>query len=130
MCKWGTNVILSVPIPANLSHTGEFRWDIKGVDSCIAPIVDALNKGGVFTSNSCCGHENGPGVIFLHDGRSLVVHTEKYPYDQLKNEIKDFTDLLEHQCSGKSYSDYEEGISHGKSDCLEELKGILKKCGL
>lgn len=73
MCRHGTTELLYVPIPANLSHTGAFRWDHRAVDSCIAPIVKALIEGGVHTANSCCGHGKGPGEIILHDGRVLTV---------------------------------------------------------
>ena len=75
MCKHGDEVMLYVPIPANLSHNGEFRWDYKGVDSCIAPIVKALNDSGIYTSGCCCGHEKEKGSIFLHDGRILEIVT-------------------------------------------------------
>ena len=73
MCDWGDDVDLLVPIPAGLSHTGEFRWDVKPIDRCIAPIVKALNDSGIYTSNSCCGHGRGDGVISLHDGRTLII---------------------------------------------------------
>lgn len=73
MCQWGTDTLLYVPIPAELSHTGAFRWDWKGVDSCIAPIVDALNKAGIYTASCCCGHGKADGIIALHDGRELIV---------------------------------------------------------
>ena len=73
MCKWGTDTLLRVPIPAELSHTGEFRWDVKPVDSCIAPIVKALNDAGIYTANACCGHGKSDGSITLHDGRELVI---------------------------------------------------------
>ena len=73
MCNFRNEVILSVPIPANLSHTGKFRWERKGVDKCIAQIVDALNSAGVYTSGSCCGHGKTDGSIVLHDGRILVI---------------------------------------------------------
>ena len=73
MCTWGTDVILRVPIPAHLSHTGEFRWDDKGVDSCITPLVAGLIERRVYTANSCCGHGKGPGSIILHDGQKLTV---------------------------------------------------------
>jgi hypothetical protein len=73
MCNWGNDTILFVPIPAELSHTGKFRWDYKGIDSCIAPIVKALNDAGIYTSQSCCGHGKGDGVICLHDGRTLII---------------------------------------------------------
>lgn len=46
---------------------------IVDVDPCIADIVEALNRGGVPTSNSCCGHGKAPGGIALSDGRWLVV---------------------------------------------------------
>jgi len=76
MCEWGTHTSLLVPMPADLSHTGAFRWAIKDIDSCIADIVQALNSAGVYTSNSCCGHGKAPGVIFLHDGRVLEVKSD------------------------------------------------------
>lgn len=73
MCQRGDEVLLKVPIPAHLSHTGCFRWDTKAIDSCIAPIVRALNDAGIYTANSCCGHGDGPGSIILHDGRELII---------------------------------------------------------
>ncbi len=74
MCKWGSSVLLNVPIPAHLSHTREFRWAMKSIDSCIAPIIQALNAGGVYTSGCCCGHTGTHGTISLHDGRELFVN--------------------------------------------------------
>lgn len=73
MCKWGTHAIMRVPMLADLSYTGEFRWAEKSVDACIAPIVLALNDAGIYTANCCCGHGKVPGEIILHDGRVLVV---------------------------------------------------------
>jgi hypothetical protein len=73
MCNWGTEVGLIVTIPAHLSHTGVDRQDVKGIDSCIAPIVKALNDGGITTISSCCGHGKGTGVIMLADGRELEI---------------------------------------------------------
>jgi len=79
MCKWGTDVNLLVPIPAEASHTGKFRWAIKPVDACIAPLVKALNEAGIYTAGSCCGHGQYTGTIVLHDGRVLEIHhTEEY----------------------------------------------------
>lgn len=73
MCEWGTDRLLLVPMPAELSYTGQFRWAIKGVDACIADIVQALNEAGIYTSNSCCGHGKADGKIYLHDGRVLTI---------------------------------------------------------
>jgi len=82
MCKWGTSIILRVPIPANCSYTGKFRWDNKPIDFCIAPIVDALNKSGIFTGGSCCGHGKEDGSISLHNGTLIII---KQNYFKPKN---------------------------------------------
>jgi hypothetical protein len=51
-------------------------WHPVGIDECIALIVDALNKAGVFTVASCCGHGTQPGSIVLRDGRELTIAVE------------------------------------------------------
>lgn len=66
MCKWGTNKTLLVPVTPT-------DWQNREVDSCIADIVDALNKGGVLTLACCCGHGKSDGSILLHDGREMVL---------------------------------------------------------
>lgn len=73
MCDWGTNITLRVPIPANVSHTGKFRWANKAVDSCIAKYVQALNDAGLYTGGCCCGHGKHDGFIGLHDGTILTI---------------------------------------------------------
>lgn len=73
MCEHGKSIDLLVPIPAALSHTGELRWDMKPIDSCLADLVSALNAAGVLTAQCCCGHGRGPACIDLHDGRVLRV---------------------------------------------------------
>jgi hypothetical protein len=73
MCVWGDDVQLLVPISANLSCTGKFRWDTKGIDRCIASIIKALNDAGIYTASSCCGHGKEDGRILLHDGRELII---------------------------------------------------------
>lgn len=73
MCKHGTYELMMVTIPAHLSHTGLERQDVKGIDSCIAGIVKALNASGVVTDSSCCGHGRAEGTIMLADGRELVI---------------------------------------------------------
>jgi hypothetical protein len=76
MCKWGTDTNLCVPIPARLAWDGQFQWAVRGVDSCIADLVQALNAAGIYTANCCCGHDKGDGIIFLHDGRVLIIKQE------------------------------------------------------
>ena len=73
MCEHGTEVILRVPIHADDSFTGEFRWRDKPVDACLADLVNALNSNGIYTRTSCCGHGKDAGQIRLHDGRVLLI---------------------------------------------------------
>lgn len=49
----------------------------KGVwcDPCIAPLVKALNDGGLPTVASCCGHGKRSGSIVLADGCELTIGT-------------------------------------------------------
>lgn len=63
MCELGETVIVQIG-----------REDAE-IDSCIANIVVALNKGGVETFESCCGHGQYNGTIFLKDGRELEIMT-------------------------------------------------------
>lgn len=79
MCLWGDTVDVEVPIPENLSHTGEFRWEKKPIDSCLVPLINALNNAGIYTASCCCGHGKSDGSVILHDGRTLVIRdTEEY----------------------------------------------------
>lgn len=42
-------------------------------DPCLAPLIKALNDGGLPTVASCCGHGHRPGDVMLADGRTLLV---------------------------------------------------------
>lgn len=75
MCEWGTTVVLEITVPASLSRTCTERQKLVDVDACLAPIVKALNVGGVVTVACCCGHGQVPGFVSLADGRELVVVT-------------------------------------------------------
>jgi hypothetical protein len=77
MCDWGTEVLVNVKIPADLSHTGTAYERQFGIDACIAPIVDALQRGGVDMRGSCCGHGKAQGSIELADGRTLTIVPRK-----------------------------------------------------
>lgn len=80
-------VVLSLTVPATLSHSGEARVKDCGIDSCIAPIVKALNDGGVPTIACCCGHGKLPGSIVLADGRELIVAAD---FDEARRVIDVF----------------------------------------
>lgn len=45
-------------------------------DPCIAPLIKALNGGGLPTIASCCGHFVNPGWVMFADGRELVIHPD------------------------------------------------------
>lgn len=72
MCEHGDSIDLEVTVPAWLSHTGSSYRKVVGIDRCIAPLVKALNDGGIETSQSCCGHGKGPGEVMLSDGSVLL----------------------------------------------------------
>ena len=42
-------------------------------DPCLAPLVKALNVGGIATVASCCGHGRRPASVALADGRELLL---------------------------------------------------------
>ena len=84
MCKWGTDEVLQLPIPAHLSHTGKRYMKEVPIDRCIAPIIKALNDAGIETIASCCGHEKGHGTIDLVDGRRIMIIKAEYFDDALK----------------------------------------------
>ncbi len=45
----------------------------SGVDECIKPLIEAMNKCGMETVASCCGHGYRPGNIVLKDGREIII---------------------------------------------------------
>lgn len=73
MCQYGQTEQVRVKIPADLSYTGRVRWKVALVDSCIAPLVRALQSGGMDMRGSCCGHGEHPGEILMQDGRRLAI---------------------------------------------------------
>ncbi len=68
MCKWGTDIEVRLCKPRPISGNAT-----APVDSCIAPLVQALNDANIETTGSCCGHGNGDGSITLADGRELLI---------------------------------------------------------
>ena len=77
MCKWGTYKKVKVRIPADLSCTGKSHLRKMQIDECIAPIVTALQNGGIDMRGSCCGHEKCLGDIHLQNGRVLIIGDER-----------------------------------------------------
>lgn len=73
MCKEGNTKNVLVKIPADLSCTGFAKYKYESIDECIAPIVEALQKGAIDMRGSCCGHNKTFGEIHLQDGRVLFI---------------------------------------------------------
>lgn len=72
--------LVKVKIPADLSHTGKILWKKTKIDKCIAPIVRALQEGGINMRGSCCGHGKMNGDIHLQDGRILIIKEDGDEY--------------------------------------------------
>jgi hypothetical protein len=68
---------IRVKIPADLSPTGRIKWKKAKIDACVAPLVDALQRGGIDMRGSCCGHGYSVGEIQLQDGRLLLILDEQ-----------------------------------------------------
>lgn len=45
----------------------------RGIDPCVAPIVQALYDAGLKPVASCCGHGVMPASVLLEDGREVLV---------------------------------------------------------
>lgn len=73
MCKHGTYETVRVKITAERSHTDKAYYRDMPIDKCIAPIVRALQEGGIDMNGSCCGHGRCEGGIILADGRELII---------------------------------------------------------
>lgn len=78
-CREGT--VLHLKIVGDLAHEGVDTWKDKPVDRCIAPLVRALQDGGIDMLGSCCGHGHSPGQIVLADGRRLVIRLPERTID-------------------------------------------------
>lgn len=45
----------------------------RGIDPCVAPIVQALYDAGLKPVASCCGHGVKPAEVRLEDGRDVLI---------------------------------------------------------
>lgn len=81
MCEKGD--IVTMVLPARPLSDPFGKHLTFSIDRCIAPIVAALNRGGIATTACCCGHGDGPGSIFLGDGRSIVIAANQAEHAQL-----------------------------------------------
>ena len=67
------DAVLSSPTDLLCCDTCKWQPGAGGIDGCMQPIVEALNKAGLETIASCCGHGKRPGNIALRDGREIMI---------------------------------------------------------
>lgn len=66
MCQWGTDAIVTLAHPMEVSGRTEIT-----VDACLAPLVQALNDAGVHTLGCCCGHGHAAGSILYEQNGTV-----------------------------------------------------------
>ena len=74
LCRCRETEIVLVHIDADLACEGKEKWRGMKIDKCIAPLVKALQEGGINMRGSCCGHGKTIGEISLSDGRKLLIY--------------------------------------------------------
>lgn len=124
MCERGKTINSVVPIPTDLSHTGERRWATKAIDSCLVRLVEVLNAAGIYTISSCCGHGEGPGSILLEDGRELAIHAKARTRGGTMPQYGHFTDAAQTRPS------YDPGLDIECPVCGKRLSPPLKTISL
>jgi len=88
MCKHGitaTQVKLAKPRSDGRTHAP--------IDPCIAPIVQALNDGGILTIASCCGHGHRPGSIIFQDEKGEHQEMMVMPHAEARKLYKLWPDI-------------------------------------
>lgn len=65
MCNWDGHWKHQRPITIN--------GKVESIDSCLVPLITALNCAGYQTIASCCGHGNQPPNVILKDGREVFI---------------------------------------------------------
>lgn len=77
MCEWHGGTYKG-NLRVELARPRRDGIDFAHVDACIQPLVQAINDGGIQTTNSCCGHGQRPGWIALEDGRHIFIARDHY----------------------------------------------------
>ena len=78
MCKWGTRKkVKLMKIDFGRFNNEQYKIYLKKmglregeelIDSCIAPLVQALNDGRIKTTASCCGHGKDYPYVICEQG--------------------------------------------------------------
>jgi hypothetical protein len=73
VCPCHATIDVECDIPPGLSHTGQRRTKVCGIDKCLAPLIYVLQAAGIATTGCCCGHGDHHGTIELEVGTRLIV---------------------------------------------------------
>jgi len=111
MCQWGTYEEVLVKILPAYSCTGKEHWKMAKIDACIAPIVRALQEGGIDMVGSCCGHYEREGYIELADGRCLVILPADIAQQWLAcmDKSRSLVQLINAQCKNTQKGESDDG---------------------
>ena len=90
MCKWGSNVLMTVPVSARKSHTGKKRMKTISIDACLAPIIKALLDAGIETEECCCGHGHNAGYIGFADDRCFIIVNGHKEWDIARDAVEEY----------------------------------------
>jgi len=72
-----------LPKIIRLHHPTPRGFTTAEVDTCIAPLIQALNDGGFQTIASCCGHGIRPRIITLTVKKLLVLKKQRFQLPHL-----------------------------------------------
>lgn len=73
MCEHGSRTQLEVMVDASVAYEGVSLRKSMPIDTCLVPLVKALDGAGIYMLGSCCGHGTRLGEILLADGRALYI---------------------------------------------------------
>lgn len=132
MCRWGSNSTVTLCRPNPISG----RVTVE-VDTCIAPLVQAINDAGIRTLGACCGHtKNAGGIIVEVDGVAgeVVVLLDLFPDSHCSVRSLESLDLVTNPAQTPSFKRPQGGFGGSAPRWLAKWKPsilahILKTCG-
>lgn len=73
MCEPQTRQWVPVHVDASCAHEGRPVYKFMPIDTCIARLVEELDRAGYRMLASCCGHGKDDGNIVFADGHQVTI---------------------------------------------------------
>lgn len=73
MCQHGDRTMTEVHVHWSIAHEETEVYKPMPIDTCIAPLVKALDDLGIRMLGSCCGHGEMYGQISLVAGGVIII---------------------------------------------------------